>query len=634
MSAESYAAFYRRSISDREGFWSEQAEAIFWRRRWDKVLDYSRPPFARWFVGGETNLCYNALDRHLTVRPKQPALISLSTETGETARFTYEELHREVVRFAAVLQELGIAKGDRVVLYMPMIPEAVFAMLACARLGAVHSVVYGGFAATSLAKRMEDATAKLVITADAGIRGGKVLPFKHLVDEAIRLTASPPQRVLVCRRGLEPNIPWVENRDLDYAALRQRHLNADVPVVWLESNEPSYVLYTSGTTGKPKGVQRDTGGYATALAASMKYIYAGQPGETTFTTSDIGWVVGHSYVVYGPLIHGMTTILYEGLPTKPDPAIWWKIVADHRATVMFSSPTAIRVLKKQDAKYLTMHDVSSLRHLFLAGEPLDEPTWRWIQEGLGVPVLDHYWQTETGWPMLSYFPGIESLPVAPGSPGFPVYGYDLKLVREGTSEEVDSGGKGVLVAVPPLPPGCLTTVWNDDRRFVQDFCSCGQELWYSTFDWATRDKQGHYFILGRSDDVINVAGQRLGTREIEEVVGAHPEVAASLVVGVQHQTKGQTVVAFVVRKHAERDSHHENVVLAREIMKSVAEQITSAARPTKVYVVKSLPQTRSGKLLRRAVQALAESRDPGDLTTLEDPAALEEIRRALAAAKD
>jgi propionyl-CoA synthetase len=473
-----------------------------------------------------------------------------------------------------------------------------------------------------------------VITTDAGIRGGKVLPFKHLVDEAIRLTASPPQQVLVCRRGLEPNIPWIEGRDVEYAALRQRHLDADVPVVWLESNEPSYVLYTSGTTGKPKGVQRDTGGYATALAASMKYIYAGQPGETTFTTSDIGWVVGHSYVVYGPLIHGMTTILYEGLPTKPDPAIWWKIVADHRATVMFSSPTAIRVLKKQDAKYLKMHDVSSLRHLFLAGEPLDEPTWRWIQEGLGVPVLDHYWQTETGWPMLSYFPGIESLPTEPGSPGFPVYGFDLKLVREGTSEEVDSGGKGVLVAVPPLPPGCLTTVWNDDLRFVKDFRSCGQELWYSTFDWATRDKQGHYFILGRSDDVINVAGQRLGTREIEEVVGAHPEVAASLVVGVKHQTKGQTVIAFVVRKHAERDSHHENVALAREIMKDVAQQITSAARPTKVYVVKSLPQTRSGKLLRRAVQALAEGRDPGDLTTLEDPAALEEIRRALAASKD
>ncbi len=630
--ASDYEAFHRRSQADRSGFWAEQAEAIDWHRRWDQVLDFSRPPFARWFVGAQTNLCHNALDRHLATRSEQLALIYISSETGETARYTYAELHREVVRLAAVLCELGIGKGDRVIIYMPMIAEAVFAMLACARLGAIHSVVFGGFAAPNLARRIDDAAPKLLITADAGMRGGKVIPYKHLVDEALRLSESPPERVLIYRRGLVNDMPLTDGRDLDYASLRERHMDADVPVVWLESNEPSYILYTSGTTGKPKGVQRDTGGYATALAASMKYVYAAQPGETMFTTSDIGWVVGHSYIVYGPLIHGMTTIVYEGLPIQPDPGIWWKIVAEQRVTTMFSSPTAIRVLRKQDPKYLSMHDVSSLRYLFLAGEPLDEPTWRWISDASGVPVIDHYWQTETGWAILSYLPGLEPPSIKPGSPGFPTYGFDLKLVDERTGAELGAGEKGVLVAAPPLPPGCLTTVWGDDQRFVDDYCSDYDESLYSTFDWALRDPEGYYFILGRTDDVINVAGHRLGTREIEEAVSDHPRVAEAVVVGVHDEVKGQAVIVFAVLKTDGAEADDEDHSTCRgQIAQNVVDKLGPIARPAQVHIVSALPKTRSGKLLRRSIQALAEDRDPGDLTTLDDPAALDEIRRAVAA---
>jgi propionyl-CoA synthetase len=629
-SFSNHESLHARSLADREGFWSQQASAIDWHKPWDQVLDFSRPPFARWFVGGQTNLCHNALDRHLAARSAQPALIYISSETGETACFSYAELHREVVRLAAMLQELGIGKGDRVIIYMPMIAEAVFAMLACARLGAVHSVVFGGFAAPNLARRIDDASPKLLITADAGMRGGKVIPYKHLVDEALRLSASPPERVLILRRGLVDDVPLNEDRDLDYATMRERHLDADVPIVWLESNEPSYILYTSGTTGKPKGVQRDTGGYATALAASMKYVYAAQPGETMFTTSDIGWVVGHSYIVYGPLIHGMTTIVYEGLPIRPDPGIWWKIVEEHQVTTMFSSPTAIRVLRKQDAKYLNKHNLDSLRYLFLAGEPLDEPTWRWISDALGTPVLDHYWQTETGWPILGYLPGLEPPRIKPGSTGFPVYGFDMKLVDESTGSEVGAGEKGVLVAAPPLPPGCLTTVWGDDQRFVDDYCSNYSESLYSTFDWAMRDAEGYYFILGRTDDVINVAGHRLGTREIEEVVSAHPRVAEAVVVGVRDKVKGQAVIVFAVLKAGQSESDDQaHSICQDEISQSVVDKLGPIARPAHVHVVAALPKTRSGKLLRRSIQALAEGRDPGDLTTLDDPATLDEIRRAV-----
>jgi propionyl-CoA synthetase len=527
----------------------------------------------------------------------------------------------------------GVSRGDRVLIYMPMIAEAAFAMLACARIGAIHSVVFGGFAAASLATRIDDAKPKLMVTSDAGMRGGKPVPYKHLVDEAIRLAANPPQKVIIVNRGIDKAMRVVSGRDLDYATLRAGCMDANVPCEWLESSEASYILYTSGTTGKPKGVQRDTGGYAVALASSMRRIFCVAPGETMFTTSDIGWVVGHSYIVYAPLINGSTTIMYEGMPIRPDPAIWWKIVAEHKVKTMFSSPTAIRVLKKQDVAHMKKHDLSTLRYLFLAGEPLDEPTARWAADSLGVAIVDNYWQTETGWPILSAQPGVEETPRKFGSPSFPVYGYDVRLLNEASGEEIDVDEKGVLMIVPPLPPGCMTTVWGDDARFVKTYFSAFPgKLAYSTFDWATRDADGYFFVLGRTDDVINVAGHRLGTREIEEAVQAHPGIAEVAVVGVADPLKGQVPVAFVVVKDPSTVATPAGVArMRKEVVDTVDRELGAIARPAAVHFVTVLPKTRSGKLLRRTIQALAEGRDPGDLTTIEDPAALEQIRTALAA---
>jgi propionyl-CoA synthetase len=628
-----YLESHRRSLADRDSFWSEKATLIDWEKPFQSVLDYGRPPFARWFVGGRTNLCHNAIDRHLALRADQPALIYISTETGARHTYTYHDLFEQVNCFAAILTAHGVGRGDRVLIYMPMIAEAVFAMLACARIGAIHSVVFGGFAAASLAMRIDDARPKLMVTADAGMRGGKTIPYKDFVDEALRLSRQPPRKVIIVDRKLDPGMARVANRDLDYAALAQEHRGARVPCTWLETSEPSYILYTSGTTGKPKGVQRDTGGYAVALAASMRDIFCVAPGETMFTTSDIGWVVGHSYIVYAPLLNGSTTILYEGLPIRPDPGIWWRIVAEHQVRTMFSSPTAIRVLKKQDAVYMRKHDLSRLRYLFLAGEPLDEPTARWASESLGVPIVDHYWQTESGWPILSAQPGIEDTPRKFGSPSFPVCGYDVTLLHESTGAEVGTGEKGVLAIVPPLPPGCMTTVWGDDERFVKTYFSTipGREV-YSTFDWATRDADGYYFVLGRTDDVINVAGHRLGTREIEEAVQAHAGIAEVAVVGVADALKGQIPVAFAVVKDPARIATAEGIArLCREVMDTVDRELGAIARPGAVHFVTMLPKTRSGKLLRRSIQALAEGRDPGDLTTIEDPVALDQIRDALGA---
>jgi propionyl-CoA synthetase len=627
-----YAESHRRSIRDRESFWREKAALVDWHAPFERVLDYDRPPFARWFVGGRTNLCHNAVDRHLATRADQTALIYISTETGAEKSYTYRELAAEVNRFAAILKAQGVQRGDRVLIYMPMIAEAVFAMLATVRIGAVHSVVFGGFASASLATRIDDARPKVMVTSDAGMRGGKSVPYKHLVDEALRLAKHPSHTVIIVDRKLDPGMNRVSGRDLDYAVLADRYAGASVPCVWLESSEPSYILYTSGTTGKPKGVQRDTGGYLVALASSMRDIFALAPGETMFTTSDIGWVVGHSYIVYAPLINGSTTILYEGLPIRPDPSIWWRIVAEHKVRTMFSSPTAIRVLKKQDPAYMKKHDLSSLRYLFLAGEPLDEPTARWASDSLGVPIVDHYWQTESGWPILSAQPGIEDTPRKFGSPSFPVCGYDVKLLHEVSGEEVGTDEKGVLAIVPPLPPGCMTTVWGDDERFVSTYFATipGKQV-YSTFDWATRDADGYYFVLGRTDDVINVAGHRLGTREIEEAVQAHPGVAEVAVVGVADKLKGQIPVAFAVVKDASRVATTDGAAaVRREVMDTVDRQLGAIARPGAVHFVSALPKTRSGKLLRRSIQALAEGRDPGDLTTIEDPGALEQIRQALA----
>ena len=619
-----YREFHRRSIEEREGFWAEQAQLIHWRRPFQQVLDYSRPPFARWFVGGQTNLCHNAIDRHLAARGEQKALIWISTEVNEEKSFTYRQLHVETSKTAAMMRALGVKQGDRVIIYMPMIPEAAFAILACARIGAIHSVVFGGFAAASLAARIDDARPALMITADGGSRMGKTVLYKALVDESLKLAKHPPQKVLIFRRGLDKEMPVVKGRDIDWKTLEKDHEEAQIDCVWLESNEPSYILYTSGTTGQPKGVQRDVGGYAVALAASMKHIFCGEAGETMFTTSDIGWVVGHSYIIYAPLIAGMTTIMYEGVPIRPDAGIWWKIVQDHKVAVMFSAPTAIRVLKKQDPAYLKKYALSSLKHLYLAGEPLDEPTHVWITEALGRPVIDHYWQTETGWPLLSAHPGVEKTPLKMGSPSFPVYGYDVRLLHEATGKPVADGEKGVVAIAPPLPPGCMSTVWGDDQRFVDTyFKDFKGQLIYSTFDWGIRDKDGYYFILGRTDDVINVAGHRLGTREIEEAVSMHPNVAECAVVGVADPLKGQMPLAFAVLKDASKKTN------AREIMDTVDKQLGPIARPSAVHFVTLLPKTRSGKTLRRSIQALAEGRDPGDLTTIEDPGALEQIKRAL-----
>ncbi|MCQ4144085.1 propionate--CoA ligase [Vogesella sp. AC12] len=628
----SYHDFHRRSIDDPAGFWAEQAQRIHWHKPFDKALQYDQPPFRDWFAGGETNLCYNAVDRHLAARGEQAALVYVSSETGAESSYSYRELYEEVARFAAILQAQGVGKGDRVLIYMPMIPEAIFAMLATVRLGAIHSVVFGGFASASLATRIEDATPKVMVTADAGMRGGKVIAYKPLVDEALTLAgSSAPGKVIVVNRGLAEAPMMKPGRDLDYAALREQHLHERAEVTWVESNHPSYILYTSGTTGKPKGVQRDTGGYAVALAASMDYIYGGQPGECYFSTSDIGWVVGHSYIVYGPLLNGMTTLVYEGLPIRPDAGIWWQLVEKYKVTVMFSAPTAIRVLKKQDPAWLHKYDLSSLRALFLAGEPLDEPTASWIAAELQVPVLDNYWQTETGWPMLTLCNGVEPKAVKFGSPGLPVYGFNVKLFNEATGEEVGPGEKGVIGVIPPLPPGCMSTIWQQDQRFVDTYFSLfPDQLVYSSFDWGIKDADGYFTILGRTDDVINVAGHRLGTREIEEAVAGHSAIAEVAVVGVEDSLKGQVPKAFaVVKNPALLDDPASRAQLEKEVIAQVAAQLGAIANPARVYFVNQLPKTRSGKVLRRSIQALAEGRDPGDLTTLDDPAGIEQIRQSI-----
>jgi propionyl-CoA synthetase len=623
-----YADFHRRSIDDRDAFWTEQAALIDWQTPFTQVCDYSNPPFARWFVGGATNLCHNAVDRHAAAHPDRNALVWVSTETGQEVVYSFAELRREVERMAATLLSLGVKQGDRVLVYMPMIPEAVFAMLASTRIGAIHSVVFGGFASHSLASRIDDAEPTVIVSADAGSRGGKVVPYKGLLDEAIRLAAHKPARVLLVDRGLA-EMPMTEGRDVGYATLRAQHLDAKVPCTWVEATHPSYTLYTSGTTGRPKGVQRDTGGYAVALAASMKHIFLGNPGETYFSTSDIGWVVGHSYIVYGPLIAGMATILYEGLPTRPDAAVWWSLVEKYQVTSMFSAPTAVRVLKKQDPAALKKHDLSSLRALFLAGEPLDEPTAQWIAEALGRPIIDNYWQTETGWPILSLCNGVEPAQSKFGSPGKAVYGYDVKLLDDATGEELTGANqKGVVAIEGPLPPGCMQTVWRDDQRFVETYWkSVPNRLVYSTFDWGIRDEDGYFFILGRTDDVINVAGHRLGTREIEESISSHPNVAEVAVVGVADPLKGQVAMAFAVLKDASVAADAAGALkLEGEIMKLVDGQLGAVARPARVRFVTVLPKTRSGKLLRRAIQAVCEGRDPGDLTTIEDPSALQQVK--------
>lgn len=629
-----YEDFYKKSINDPEGFWAQEAKRIDWHQPFTQTLDYSRPPFANWFVGGKTNLCHNAVDRWAATHGDNTALIAISTETADGTpaekTWTFKELQAEVERTAAMMLEMGVGKGDIVLIYMPMIAEASFAMLACARIGAIHSVVFGGFASNSLATRIDDAKPKLIVSSDAGSRGGKPVPYKPLLDEAIHLAAHKPEHVLLIDRGLVP-MNLVSGRDVDYASLRAKHIDTKVPVTWLASDDISYILYTSGTTGKPKGVQRDVGGYAVALASSMQTIFCAKPGETYFATSDIGWVVGHSYIVYGPLIAGMATIMYEGTPLRPDASIWWQIVEKYKVSRMFSAPTAVRVLKKQPPEMMKKYDVSSLKALYLAGEPLDESTSSWIAEELGVSIIDNYWQTETGWPVLSIAKGIEDKPTRLGSPGIPMPGYRIKLLNEATGELCGNNEKGVVVIEGPLPPGFMQTIFGDDERYVKTYWSNFKtEQVYSTFDWGIRDDDGYYFILGRTDDVINVAGHRLGTREIEESISSHPNVSEVAVVGVEDKLKGQVAVAFVIPKLADTTSSAEaKHQLEKEVFAIVDKQLGPVARPARVHCVTLLPKTRSGKLLRRSIQAICEGRDPGDLTTIEDPTSLAQIREAL-----
>ncbi|MBF0588486.1 MAG: propionate--CoA ligase [Magnetococcales bacterium] len=619
---EQYDALYERSVEEPDAFWLEQAQLVDWQRFPKQALQYEKPPFAYWYPDGQLNLCHNAVDRHLEARGNQTALIWVSTEVEREQRITYQALYRQVNEMAALLRNLGVGKGDRVLIYLPMIPETVVAMMATVRLGAVHSVVFGGFAAHSLASRIDDATPTVVMTADAGMRGGKVIPYKPLLDAALEHAQSARPQVVVVNRGLDPDLKMGEG-DTDYHSAVAPLAGVEIPPEMVASSDPSYILYTSGTTGRPKGVQRDTGGHAVSMIASMKYIYGVGAGDVMFSGSDIGWVVGHSYIVYAPLLVGATTVVYEGIPIRPDPGIWWSMVEKYKVNCMFTSPTAIRVLKKSGPDYIKKYDFSSLRWLFLAGEPLDRQTHAWVSETLGKPVVDNYWQTETGWPILSNFAGLGLMETKFGSPCKPSLGYNIRLVDSQSGAQLGADVKGALMIQPPLPPGCMTTIYNNDDGFVETYFSRFDEPLYATFDYAMYDQDGYYFIMGRDDDVLTVAGYRMGTREIEEALCTHPAVAEAAVVGVKDEIKTQEVVAFVVLTGGLDNPGAESL---RDV---VSKEVGPIAKPRDLYVVSGVPKTRSGKVLRRAILAICEGRDPGDLPTIEDAAVLDVIREAV-----
>jgi len=620
--------FHKNSIENKESFWKEESKQIDWQTPFDSVLEYDNPPFRKWFVNGKTNLCHNALDRHLKERGDQNALIYISPETNVETSFTYKQLYKKVNTFAKTLQKMGISKGDVVLIYMPMIPEAIVAMLATVRLGAVHSVVFAGFAPTSLAARIDDAKPKVIITATNSSRGGNKLKLLPLLKEAVNIATHKTNNVIVVPRPNIDDKPFRadENENwLDYSELEQENENEIVECEWVESNHPSYILYTSGTTGKPKGIVRDTGGYAVTLMSSMKYIFETKPGQVHFNTSDIGWVVGHSYIAYAPLLNGSVSILFEGIPIKPNASIWWQIVEKYKVSSMFSSPTAIRVLKQHSNEFVKQCDTSSLKTLFLAGEPVDAPSTQWIDEALEkkTKIIDNYWQTETGAPILSAMFGVEKTKLKPGSPSFPVYGYDIVLIDEQTGKEIENPNeRGILCAKPPLPPGACTTIHNNDKRFVETyFKSIQNNLIYSTFDVATKDEEGYYYIQGRSDDIINVAAHRFGSREIEECLQKSGLIIDCAVIGKKDELKGETICAFVI---VGEEKPNIKELLQNFVIKSIGK----VAKP-EIYVVDKLPKTRSGKLLRRAMKAICDNEPVGDTSTLEDSTALESIRNVL-----
>jgi propionyl-CoA synthetase len=616
-----YEETFRRALTDPEGFWGEAAAAIDWDRRWDRVLDDSNPPFYRWFAGGELNTCYNALDRHVERgRADQIALIYDSPVTGEVRRFTYRALRDEVARLAGALRSLGVGKGDRVLLYMPMIPEAVMGMLACARIGAVHSVVFGGFAPPELATRIDDAKPKAILSASCGIESSRVIPYKPLLDQAIELATSKPEACVVLQRPMaraEMRAP----RDHDWHQLVASAAMA--PCVPVLATDPLYILYTSGTTGVPKGVVRDNGGHAVALAWSLPNIYGIAPGEVWFTASDVGWVVGHSYIVYAPLLCGCTSVLFEGKPVgTPDAGTFWRIVAEHRVAALFTAPTAFRAIKREDpdGSLIERYDLSSFRSLFLAGERADPPTVAWAEQHLKVPVIDHWWQTETGWPITANCVGLGRLPVKHGSSTKPVPGWNLHVL--GTDgHEMTRGEIGALAVKLPLPPGALPTLWHADERFVQSYLA---EFpgYYQTADAGYIDEDGYVFVMTRTDDIINVAGHRLSTGAIEEVVAAHPDVAECAVIGIADAVKGQVPLGFVVLKAGSTRTEPE---IAHEVVRLVRDRIGPVASFKTALVVERLPKTRSGKILRSTMRRIADGEAYKMPATIDDPSILDEI---------
>jgi propionyl-CoA synthetase len=620
-----YQDVHRRSLTDPEGFWGELASAIDWDRKWVRVLDASRAPSYRWFAGGRLNTCYNALDRHVAQgRAEQVALIYDSPVTGTVARFSYRELCERVALFAGALRAQGVRVGERVILYMPMVPEAVIAMLACARIGAVHSVVFGGFAAHELAKRIDDARPVMVVSASCGIEAGRVIAYKPLLDQALELAAHKVRRSIVLqRRELEAGI--VAGRDVEWSAAVAGV--APAACVALEATDPLYILYTSGTTGKPKGVVRDQGGHAVALHYSMRAVYDMQPGDVFWTASDVGWVVGHSYIVYAPLLLGCTSVLYEGKPVgTPDAGAYWRVIEEHRVNALFTAPTAFRAIKREDPSgaLIGKYDLSSLRALFLAGERCDSDTIRWAEDKLKVPVVDHWWQTETGWPIAANCRGIQPMTVKPGSSSVPVPGYDVRVLDDGGTE-VATGTVGNIVIRLPLPPGTLTTLWENEQGYRDGYLH-RYPGYYLTGDAGFVDDDHYLWIMSRIDDVINVAGHRLSTGAIEEVLATHPDVAECAVIGAADALKGQLPVGLVVLKAGVT---REPAAVVRELVERVRQQIGPVAAFKHAAVVTRLPKTRSGKVLRSTMRAIADRRDYTVPATIDDPRILDEVTVAL-----
>jgi propionyl-CoA synthetase len=617
---------HQRSLEDPDGFWGEAAETIDWFERWDRVCDRSRPPFYRWFTGATLNTCYNALDRHVARgRAAQTALIYDSPLTGTISTLTYRELLDQVSTFAGALSRLGVSKGDRVLIYMPMIPEAVVAMLAVARLGAIHSVVFGGFASRALATRIGDARPTVIVTASCGVEPGRLVPYKPLLDAAIEMTPHKPSHCIVFQRPMAA-ASLMAGRDLDWHdALAGAQPHDCVPVA---ATDPLYILYTSGTTSEPKGVVRDNGGHLVALDWTMKHIYGVEPGEVFWAASDIGWVVGHSYIVYGPLTHGSTAILFEGKPVgTPDAGVYWRVISQHRVCSMFTAPTAFRAIKREDpaGSLIGKYDLSAFRTLFLAGERTDPDTLRWAETRLNVPVIDHWWQTETGWPITANCVGIDRVPVKPGSAGRPVPGWDVHVLDE-TGARANAGTIGSIVCKLPLPPGTLPTLWNADDRYERTYLS-DFPGYYKTADAGFIDEDGYIYVMTRTDDVINVAGHRLATGAVEEAVSSHPDVAECAVVGVADALKGQVPVGFVVLKAGVPDTRHGEIVA--EVVQLVRDRIGPVAFFKTALILRRLPKTRSGKILRGTMRKIADGQTYDVPATIEDPAALDEIAAAL-----